>query len=99
MHLKSFEAVVGFKSDKFQFFTTTLLILVISFALLSSIGKPKSMPIRILALGTPLAFIIVELLFIGRINPIFWLDTAIEAVVFIVLLILFAREGIRENPH
>ncbi len=86
IHISSFEAVVGFKPDKFQLFTTDLLILIIAIPLLASIKQHKTRAIVLLGLGSSLAFMVVELWFRKSIRPVFFLDFIIEAVIFLALL-------------
>lgn len=95
IHLSSFEIVVGYKPDKFQFFTTTLLISLIAIALLASIKKEKTRSIRILSLGSPLVFLMVELWF-GKdgIRPVFILDACIQVCLLLVLGYFFLKKNL-----
>jgi hypothetical protein len=85
LHLQSFTAVVGPKPDLFQFYTTTLLILVISVTLLLSVGKEKSLSTIFLALASPIAFIVIEIVWIHSLRQIFLLDIALEVVILAAL--------------
>ena len=89
IHLASFEAVVGFKPDKFQLFTTSLLIFVIAVTLLMSVGQKKSRELLFLSVSTPLAFILVELWFRNRIKPIFMLEAIVELLLIAAISLSF----------
>ncbi len=91
IHRESFELFIGDKPDLFQFYTTALLILVIALSLLFSIGKKKGKNIVLLSLGTPLAFMLVELWFRDTISSYFLVDFVIEALFFVSLGYLFLK--------
>lgn len=91
LHFSSFESLVGPKPDRFQFFATDLLVLVIGAALLAAAlpPTPRNRPGRgifLLAVGVPIAFMTVEIWFRHTLPLAFAVDFAVEAV-FVILLV------------
>lgn len=94
INFESFEAVVGPKPDRFQFFTTALLILIIAVSLLLSVGRQKTRAIKLLALGTPIVFIVVEMWFRESIRSVFMLEAILEAGILLTLSYLFFKKSL-----
>lgn len=82
----SFEQVTGPKNSLFLLTVTGLMIAIIGAALLLSFSKDKTREILFLALATPLAFIIIEVIFRASIRWVYFIDFAIEIIVFMLVL-------------
>lgn len=81
--LSTFELVTGPKVDDWLVQTVGALLLAIGASLVIGARRAKPAPeTLVLAGGTALAFIAIELTFVlnGRISPIYLADTAVELV-------------------
>lgn len=81
VHLESFEAVTGSKDSTFLLHMVSALIIVIALTLLSSLGKEKPLPVLVLATLTPVAFMLIEIVYRAQIEWVYFMDFAIEAIV------------------
>lgn len=93
VHPSSFLALVGPKPDPFQLLVTDLLVLAIGTSLLVGAlppGHADGIPgaAYALALGTPLAFMIVELRYRDGLASVYWVDFAVELILVILLIAL-----------
>lgn len=97
LHFSSFSSVAGPKPDRYQFFATDLLVLAIALSLLmGSLPVRRTDPVDrgpyTLALATPVAFILVELWFLGTLPDIYRVDFAFEFV-FLLFLVYFGLKA------
>jgi hypothetical protein len=103
-HSASFLSLAGPKPDRYQFFATDLLVLAIAMALLiGSLPVRKPDPVGrglyALAVGTPSAFVLVELWFLEELSGIYWVDFGFE-LIFLVLLVWFGvKRRLRAGRH
>lgn len=89
LHMASFEAVTGAKTDDWLVHTVGLLLAVIGGVLLAASRRPSiDRLFLLLAIGTALALAAVEIFYVSRgaISRIYLLDTGIE-LVFAALLV------------
>jgi len=84
IHIESFLAVTGPKTDLCLVETVGALVLVIGFVLcLAGYRRQRTPEVLVLALGSALALAAVDCIFViqGRISPIYLLDAAVELVI------------------
>jgi hypothetical protein len=97
VHLSSFEAVTGPKTDDWLVQTVGVLIAVVALALLTAAARRRApAEVIVLALGSAVALTGVDVVFVaqGVIPPIYLLDAALE-----VLLILWWLAGLSSVPR
>jgi choline-glycine betaine transporter len=94
VHYPSFEAVTGPKTDDWLVLTVGALLVVVAAALWLMAGETRRLSAAVLAMGTPLAFIGIELAFAlpGRIDRIYLADAAVQACLVVALAVLFLRQ-------
>ena len=88
LHMASFEAVTGPKTDDWLVHMVALLVLVIGLTLAAAVHTGRwGLEIRMLAIGGALAFAAIEIwyVFTGRISPIYLADTLPELLLAGVL--------------
>jgi hypothetical protein len=89
VHLPSFEAVTGPKTDDWLVRTVGLLAVAIgaSLGVAAARGSTRSAEVVVLAAGAALAFAGIDLWYglTGRILPIYLADAAVEVAVLVVL--------------
>lgn len=100
MHLSSFEAVTGPKNNIFLLHMVSALIIVIGIALLLSIRQEKTRSIIFLATGSPLAFMVIEIIYRAQIHWVYFLDFAVEVILLAAIGYGYFRykKGEQENP-
>ena len=92
VHFRSFRWVVGPKPDRFQLYTTTLLIVVIGTVLgLGARRRGPDAAIPTLGALSAGAFIGVELAYIDKIRKVFLLDMLAEALIAAAILLRWRR--------
>lgn len=82
----TFQQIMGEKESLFLLIVDGAMIALIGTALLLSFSKEKTREILFLALVSPLVFMIVEIIFRASIRWVYFLDFAIEAVLFFLVL-------------
>jgi hypothetical protein len=94
IHYASFEAVTGPKTDDWLVLTVGALLVVVAAALWLMASEARQRSAAVLSIGTPLAFIGIELAFAlpGRIDPIYLADAAVQACLVVALAALFLRQ-------
>ena len=96
IHFRSFRWVVGPKPDRFQLYTTTLLIIVIGTVLgMGARKRPLDVTVPTLGVLSAAAFIGVELRYIAKIRKVFLLDMLAEALIAAAIVVCWRR---RRNP-
>ena len=98
--LDSFSRITKHYGDAFEMHSIAALALVIGlFFIWSSTKESLQRPAGFLALGSAVAIIIPELIYLPRIdNPIlFWLDFAEEIIVAGILILVLTNKPTRKN--
>lgn len=94
LHMGSFEAVTGPKTDDWLVHTVGLLLAVIGAVLLVAAARPAvDWLIVALAIGAALALAAIEIVYVmnGTISRIYLLDAAIELAIAVVLAVGLMR--------
>jgi hydrogenase/urease accessory protein HupE len=89
LHLASFEAVTGPKTDDWLVRTVGLLVAVIGLSLAVAARQRQATPATmVLAIGTALAFLAIDVgyVLVGRIPPVYLADALAEVVLLVLLL-------------
>lgn len=84
--LRSFMRFAGPKPDRFIFWTVDLLIIVIGTTILFGVIRGDLGTVAFLGVLSATAFMIVEVVFSGRISPYFWADFAVEAAIAVAII-------------
>jgi predicted PilT family ATPase len=101
LHMASFEAVTGPKTDDWLVHTVGLLLAVIGAVLLVAAARPAvDRLIVALAIGAALALAAIEIVYVmnGTISRIYLLDAAIELAFAVVLTAGLMRPGLANRP-
>jgi predicted PilT family ATPase len=101
LHMASFEAVTGPKTDDWLVHTVGLLLAVIGAVLLVAAARPAvDRLIVALAIGAALALAAIEIVYVmnGTISRIYLLDAAIELAFAVVLTVGLMRPGLANRP-
>jgi hypothetical protein len=101
LHMASFEAVTGPKTDDWLVHTVGLLLAVIGAVLLASLMRRHVDDLVIaLAAGVALALAAIEVFYVsnGTISRIYLSDAAIEGAIAAFLLVTRARPAGRAGP-
>jgi len=102
LHMRSFEAVTGPKTDDWLVYTVGLLLAVIGSVLLAAVARRAADGLIVaLAIGTALALAAIEVvhIFDGTIARIYLLDAAIEATFAVLLAVACRRQATaRDRP-
>jgi hypothetical protein len=97
VHLRSFEAVTGPKTDDWLVHMVGLLAAAIGISLATAVQRDELRPtaVRVLAISSALAFAGIDVWygFSGRISPIYLGDAVIEIGLVVLLLTLGARRN------
>jgi hypothetical protein len=94
VHFPSFRFVVGPKPDRFQFFTTTWLIVVIGTALgFGARARRPDPAVATLGVVSAAAFVGVEAWYLRSIRKVFLVDLLAELIFALVLLRAGRRRG------
>jgi uncharacterized membrane protein SirB2 len=91
LHIASFEAVSGPKTDDWLVRMVALLVVVIGATLWVAVRRRTwSQEIRVLAIGSALAFAAIDIRYAlgGRISPIYLADAGVE-LAFVALLLTY----------
>lgn len=91
IHFESFESFTGPKGSDFLLHVVSALIIVIAVTLLSSIRRDKLLSILILATLTPIAFMLIEIIYRAQIEWVYFLDFGIEAVILASIIYGYIR--------
>lgn len=94
LHMPSFEAITGPKTDDWLVHTVGLLLAVIGAVLLASLRRRTvEAPIVLLAIGTAVSLAAIDIVHVsdGTIARIYLLDAAIEGAFAALLLIAWRR--------
>lgn len=95
LHMRSFEAVTGPKTDDWLVHTVGLLLAVIGAVLLAALARRTAYGlIVVLAIGTALALAAIDVVHVldGTIARIYLLDAAIEAAFVALLTVAWGRQ-------
>lgn len=98
LHMPSFIAVTGPKTDLWLVRTVGMLALVIGAGLMmSAIRKFVTLPIIFIGTGAALGFILIDVIYVIQnvISPIYLLDACIEIIFLVLWAGLLYRSG---NP-
>ena len=101
LHMASFEAVTGPKTDDWLVFTVGLLLAVIGAVALAAVIRRAIDPLIVmLASGTALSLAAIEVVHVlnGTIAPIYLADAALEFVLALLLLTGLKRPAGRTGP-
>lgn len=94
VHIESFIAVTGPKTDIWLVRTVGMLVFFIGAGLLTAgIKKQISSPLIIIAMGAALGFILVDIIYVSQnvISPIYLLDALFELILLICwTMVLYA---------
>ena len=93
LHMASFEAVSGPKTDDWLVRMVALLVVVIGATLWVAVRRRTwSREIRVLAIGSALAFAAIDIRYAlgGRISPIYLADAGVELAIVALLLTYIA---------
>lgn len=96
LHISSFTAVTGPKTDLWLVRTVGMLVLVIGAGLmLSAFRKFLTLPIVLIGTGTAFGFILIDITYVMQniISPVYLLDAGIEIILLILWAVLLARGG------
>ena len=94
VHMESFEAVTGPKTDDWLVYTVGVLVAVVGLVLLSAARSGRVAPeVALLAVGCAIGLAGIDVVFVSRgvIDPIYLADAAVEAV--LVLWWAVSRRG------
>lgn len=82
LHMKSFLAVTGPKTDLWLVRMVALLALAVGLALLVALREPRSLVAATLAIGSALSFLAIDVVYVAKktIGPIYLGDAAVEVV-------------------
>ena len=94
VQLQNFETLVGYKLAGLQFFTSTLLILVMGIMLFLLIGKSQIKLLKFISFGSSIVFLVIELGFKAQINPLFLIDAFLELVLLMALARTYTNRSI-----
>ena len=101
LHMRSFEAVTGPKTDDWLVYTVGLLLAVIGAVLLAAAARRAAENLIVaLAIGTALALVAIEVVHVssGTIARIYLRDPAIEAMFAALLAVAWQRQTSRSRP-
>ena len=102
VHMQSFEAVTGAKTDDWLVHTVGLLLAVIGGVLLTAVMQRRAERLVIaLAIGTAIALAAIDIVYVlnGTISRIYLLDAAIEFAIVAALLASSIRHGTSGNKR
>jgi MYXO-CTERM domain-containing protein len=94
VHMASFEAVTGAKTDDWLVYTVGLLLVLIGAVLLGALRRRRLDGLVVaLAIGTALVLAGVELVHVldGTIDSIYLADAAVEALLALMLVVAWRR--------
>jgi hypothetical protein len=94
VHMPSFEAVTGAKTDDWLVHTVGLLLVAIGAAISTAVRRAEAAtPTCVLAIGAALALAAIEIVYVtaGTIRSIYLLDAAIEIALAFAIGWLLAR--------
>ncbi len=98
LHMPSFIAVTGPKTDLWLVRTVGILILLIGIGLMiSAIRKFITLPVIIIGAGAALGLTLIDIIYVMKhvISPIYLLDACIEIIILVLWAGLFYRTGYR----
>lgn len=84
--LSSFMALAGPKPDRFIFWAIDFLIIAVGASILFGVIRGDLVTTSFLGAASAFAFIAVEFMFAGKISRYFWIDTAVEILIFVGIL-------------
>jgi hypothetical protein len=99
LHIESFIAVTGPKTDIWLVKTVGMLVLVIGAGLLTAgIRQQISLPVVLIAAGSAFGFALVDIIYVwqGVIGPIYLADAFIELIFLVFWMILMFKPRHRE---
>lgn len=101
VHVESFLAVTGPKTDLWLVYTVGALIAVVGTVLLAAARSGRVTPeVALLAVGSALALTAIDAIFVARrvIDPIYLADAAAEVVLVGWWAVAWARRGADRRP-
>lgn len=96
LHMPSFTAVTGPKTDLWLVRTVGMLVLVIGAGLmLSAFRKFVTLPVILIGTGAAFGFILIDIIYVVQnvISPVYLLDAGIEIILLMLWMILLNRAG------
>ncbi|HEX6982704.1 MAG TPA: hypothetical protein VF181_08075 [Balneolaceae bacterium] len=99
LHIESFIAVTGPKTDIWLVKTVGMLALAIGVGLLAAgIKRQLSLPLVLIAAGSAFGFALVDIIYVWKavIDPIYLLDAFIELILLVFWLVLMFKPRHRE---
>lgn len=101
VHVESFLAVTGPKTDLWLVYTVGTLVAVVGAVLLAAARSGRVSPeVALLAVGSALALAAIDVTFVARrvIDPIYLADAAAEVVLVLWWAVAWARRGAARRP-
>jgi hypothetical protein len=99
LHIESFIAVTGPKTDIWLVKTVGMLVLVIGAGLLTAgIRHQISLPLVLIAAGSAFGFVLVDIIYVwqGMIGPVYLADAFIELIFLVFWMVLMFKPRHRE---